>query len=389
LHEVRPMRFDWLTLATFGGAFLAGMMLALLNSLRAGLGQRLGSDDSWTRRLVTAFTIVMVLLMFVAGVALDRWGGTRTIYEVLVLGALLAVVGMGTLAVRNSYRAALAGAALLGAGAACLFPAATLLMPQALLEAAARVRYTVHAMNLGYVAVGVGMFLSPALITLLQRRLGFQRGLLVAALLPLLYGGFVALPEKEAILPLGEAYDGTYSLELGLACLLVLFYFPLEGSLGAWAEKYLGELGFKVSTIPWVLAGFWLCYLGSRLTTSLLLVRGYGPLLLFLTSAAIAVTYWNLAGAGPSSGAKGMLVMWCCFGPIFPTLLGLLLPHAHGSGTAFAIVFGVGAVSNALFQPVLCPAVSTSSAQETLRLPRLLALLLAAVALVVSLVMSN
>jgi hypothetical protein len=385
------MRFDWLTMATLGGAFLGGMTLTMLFALRPALSERLSVDAFWIRRLHTAFTVVLAAVMVSGCVVLDRWGGRQTIYEALVLGALLAVAAMATLAVRNRYRAALAGSALLGGAAACLVPAATLLMPQAILDPQAMRtgKYVAHAMNLGYIALGLGMFFAPALLTFLQKRLGFQRGLLVLALLPLVYAGFVALPAKENVAPLGLPYNGSFDLSLGLACLVAVFYFPLEGSLSAWAKKYLSEIGFTASSIPWVLAGFWLCFLGSRLTTGLLLIRGYEPLLLFLLAATIAVTYWNLAGAGPSSGAKGMLVMWACFGPLLPTLLGLFLPHAHGPATALALLFTAGAISNAVFHPVLCPAVSTHSAQETLRLPRLLALSLAALALVVALVMAK
>ena len=86
---------------TVTGAFVVGMLLALLGSIKLPLAQRLGIDETRVGLLLSALTLALIPMMLVSGLLIDKWGAEG----VLTGGCLLAAVGIGCLEWSRSFRA--------------------------------------------------------------------------------------------------------------------------------------------------------------------------------------------------------------------------------------------------------------------------------------------
>jgi fucose permease len=131
-------------------------------------------------------------------------------------------------------------------------------------------------------------------------------------------------------------------------------------------------------------------FLGARLVTALLQEGGTLPKnhaaawYLEILALLAAVILGNMAGARtPLSAGLGLLLVGAFFGPIFPTLVGLLfLQFPHERGTAFGAMFAIGAVGNLLLPPLIGAHARRTNVQRALIIPMVLALLLALAILV-------
>jgi hypothetical protein len=162
----------------------------------------------------------------------------------------------------------------------------------------------------------------------------------------------------------------------------VLLYFPLEASLGRWSARCLGDLGYSPRRVAWLLLLLALVFLAARAATAIFLPK-YGDVLLLTLILLVAVIFGNLSGAGPSAGAKGLLVMWACCGPIFPTLLALVLDKAPGAATSFAALFGVGVLGYALLAPIMSRVSDSHVVRGQFSLPMLFGTLLVSTTVIV------
>jgi fucose permease len=180
---------------------------------------------------------------------------------------------------------------------------------------------------------------------------------------------------------------------LWLTGLVLLLYGPLEGSIGTWATTYLTELGYRERRAALLLSGFWLAFLAARLLAAVLQQKGvlhaHSEVWLILAlSLVAAVALGNLAGTHRRGNAGfGLLLVGAAFGPIFPTLVGYLFNHFHpyDHGSAYGAMFAIGATGSLFLPPLIGAYARRTSVRTSLRIPTVVALLLAAVSLVLAL----
>jgi fucose permease len=178
-----------------------------------------------------------------------------------------------------------------------------------------------------------------------------------------------------------------------LCGLVLLLYSPLEGSLGTWAKAYLSDLGFRDSRATWLLSGYWLTFLASRLLAALWLNReAFSPgnaeaWFIVVLSLAAAVFLGNMVGARTRfTGALGLLLVGACFGPIFPTLVGILFnSFTNDRGTAYGAMFSIGATGSLILPPLVGAFARRNTVQQAMRIPLVLAIVLAIVTLILGL----
>ena len=278
---------------------------------------------------------------------------------------------------------ALGAVLLAGVGGAALSTGSTVLMRKAFFP-----DDELASQNLGNVFFGLGAFITPMLVTALLRRLDHRRAVGVLAFLCLVPTVLAAFTEqKEFATQDHPAALGTLLQNpiLWLAGLVFLFYAPLESTIGTWATQYLIDRGFRERMAAWLLSGFWLMFLAARLATALLQEQGVLPksekaawLIIGLALAA-AVSLGNMAGARMRlSGALGLLLVGALYGPIFPTLVGILFLYFPDTrGTAFGAMFAIGAVGNLFAYPLIGAYARRNTVQRAMVLPMILALLLA------------
>ncbi len=370
---------------TVAGAFVCGMMLALLGGLKLALAKRLELGEGRVGALVSLLNLALLPMVLLCGVLLDRCG-TRV---VMILGSLLLALAVLALSARLSRNGALTAVLAAGLGGAAVATASMVLMPRAFFPGEPSA-----SLNLGNVFVALGALVGASLADVLLRTTDLKRALAVFAFVCLVPGVAAAVPHNlDAVhqehATLASMLDHS---AIWMAGLVFFFYAPLEASVSVWATSYLTELGHNERRAGRLLAGFWGAFLASRLAVAAAQHVGWlppatDPWVLVVAALLAAVVIGNLAGAaGRNSAPIALVLLGFLLGPIFPTLLGLVFRHfPEERGTAWGSVFALGSLGALLLAPVVGAAAQRRSVQVALRVPMLLALLLTAVSLVFAL----
>jgi MFS family permease len=320
--------------------------------------------------------------LFVGGLLTDQWGPKET----LITGCLVAGFGLASLGLSRNYIAALSCIGVLGAATGLLYIATIRLMPEAFLAAEIRSGrhhwdYIPAATNLGFVFVALGGLLVPFLVLFLVRKFSFRSGLLLLALLAVIPAGMVGLTEASSELEslhtanLGQLF-GEYQFWLALAA--VVAFYGLEISALRWTPQYLEEIGLRPRTrvMLWIL--FWTILLGVRLACgSIHSLNGFEWLVVVLAAVA-AVLMGNMAGwyrAG--SGAVSFLILAGCLGPIFPTLVGLILVlFREQPAVALGLLCAAGTLGRLVVAPVVDRLLASGKLRVTIFVSMILGLVL-------------
>ena len=371
---------------TISAAFVFGMILALLGSLKLALAKKLNLGEGRVGFLLSAFNGAVIPLMLLAGILIDLLG----VRVVLIFGSLMTAVAVGSLGLRATSERAFGSLLLAALGSAGLGAAAVVLMPRAFFGVD---RLASASINLGCVFMALGALVTPVLWDVLVRLLEFRRAAGVLAVLCLAPALAAAAPEQFPNFAASGADLGALLTngDLWLIGLIFLFYAPLEGALSVWATTYLTDLGQGERGAQWVLSMFWGAFLASRLGIALLLHWASSPYLeawLLVTAGVLAAAVLgNLVGTGHRSAAGVSLVLLgLTLGPIFPTVVGLTFCIAPTApGTAYGVVFTMGSIGSLVMAPLVGAKARRTGVQSALFIPMILALALAAIALVAAL----
>lgn len=322
------------------GLFAAGMGVALVGSVKVPLARRLSIDESRVGGLVSAFGFVMIPVVLMMGVLVDLLGKEI----VLISGSVLMAGAIAILARAKAYWQAMIGILLLSAGWATSTNVLNVLMPATFYGS------PVYATNVGNSLFGLGAFLTPIVSSFLIRRMGFTSGLLVLAAFALAFGLLTFGSHcPESIRNTDAPAVPFWSNRVMWLCALALFfYLPLEATMAAWFTTYLGDKGVREGTASALLSAFWLAFVVSRIAVAFNVLqlppKSETTVIVVASLAGVAV----LAGVTFGHGARlaGVLVIAAglVFGPVFPTLMAVLLSHCEPAmhGRAVGLFFAVG-----------------------------------------------
>jgi len=331
---------------TIVGLLATGMGVALLGSVKLALARKLKIDEARVGGMVSVFGLAMIPVMLTVGFITDLVGKQ----PVVILGSLLMTGSLVLLARSNRYWTALLAVLLLSAGWATLI---NVINPISLFAFPGT---EVYALNLACFFFGLGAFLTPLVVAYLVRRLGLRGTLLVLAGFVLLTGVLALIVDFSALTQPPSQDAATASANDSIATLLgdamlwlcafaLFFYAPLEATMGAWATTYLGDKGVSERSAPGLLSVFWLLFTVSRLATAFALPKG-GEATLVLALSVICIGVWTAVVFSRGRGmAIGLVVVaGLVFGPIFPTIMALLLGHFPQSlhGRAVGLFFAIG-----------------------------------------------
>jgi fucose permease len=208
-----------------------------------------------------------------------------------------------------------------------------------------------RATNLANVFFGLGAFLTPLAVAFLVARHSFTTALGLLAC-------FSILPAALALGVNLQSPTATTVESAGFASLLrdpvmwlcglaMIFYTPLEASLGAWTTTYLGECGVSERAAPRLLSGFWLAYMASRLTAALLMPADWATTtLVALAAGSFIVLLAMVLSRGAMPAMALALIAGLVFGPIFPIIMATLLGHFDPTlhGRAVGLLFALASI---------------------------------------------
>lgn len=341
----------WLTSMQVSALAVAGMCHALLGSVKVPLAKRLEIDEGRVGGLVSVFGFTLIPMVLVFGFLVDAVGKQA----VLGGGFALLIVSMVLLSRLRSYPWALIAVLLLGTGWSALVNVLNVTSPPAFLppeEIKSRMSY---AMNMGDFVFGMGAFLTPILVAFLTRNLNLSSTLLFLAslaIVPVLLGFFVnwdaeVLNPKNSETVAGGLAQLLTDPIVWLCCLAFFCHVPVEAAVATWATTLMTDKGVKEGTASTLLSVFWLTFMSSRLIAALTLPKGLDTTLV-IGMAVLCIAF--TLGIAFSRSAKLTCIMvilaGCILGPIFPTLIAILLSHLPGElhGRAVGIFFCIGGI---------------------------------------------
>ena len=341
------------------------MGLALLGSVKLELARKLKIDETQVGGLVSLFGFTMIPVILTVGFLTDLVGQQ----VILVGGTVLMSVGLLVLAGSRSYLAALVSVLLLSAAWSAQINVINVLVPHVLLPPAflaGDIPEISFATNLGNVFFGLGAFLTPLAISFMLRRLGLSSGLRLLALLVLIQAVMAGLSEFPIATAAGEGFTSAGSATwlllsdpiMWLCAMALFFHGPLEAAMGAWTTTFLGNQGVSETRATSMLSVFWLSFMASRLFTAFVLgpfaahlvsvlgleIQSEALLILVLALACVGVTSGVVRSRSQRTAITLVIAAGLVFGPIFPSIMAILLGHFPGAvqGRAVGMLFAIG-----------------------------------------------
>jgi len=352
---------------------IMGLAYALVGGLKLSLAERLHIDEGKVGRLVGGFGTMFGPTILLCGFLTDSVGRKG----VWLAGSIAVAAAILILARTRTYRGALVGVVLLGIGWAAQVNVSNVLMRVAVPADGPR-EQLIWATNFFDFVFGFGAFVTPMVLAVILRRLGYSKGLVLLAMvatLPVVLGIFAEMQPPivsqapaagDLIAPAGPV-SGTAALlssplfwVLGFA---FLFFVPLETSVAGWATTLV--LRQMPPDVPaaranrfaaLTLSGFWLGFTGSRLIVSVLGATGVlaavlgrsneQALLVAMGVTCVALMLALVFVRGRLPTAVTILLAGLACGPVFPTMMAVVLLSVPPDtmGRAVGIFFSFASV---------------------------------------------
>jgi MFS family permease len=348
-----------------------GLAYALVGGLKISLADRLHIDEAKVGRLVGGFGTMFGPTILLCGFLTDSVGRKG----VWLTGSVAVAAAILILARTRTYRGALTAVVLLGIGWAAQVNVSNVLMRVAVPADSPR-EQLIWATNFFDFVFGFGAFVTPMVLALVLRRLGYSKGLLLLAMLatmPVVLGIFAEMQPPPMTTP-AVAAAASISQDApasGSAALLAspvfwvlgfafLFFVPLETSVAGWATTLV--LRQTPPDVPearaerfaaLTLSSFWLGFTGSRLIMSILGATGVltqvlgtsneQALLVALGVSCVAVMLALVFVRGRAATSATILLAGLACGPVFPTMMAIVLlsvpPDTMGRAVGFFFSF--------------------------------------------------
>jgi predicted MFS family arabinose efflux permease len=369
--------------------FTIGFVPTLVDSIRAPLGRQVAAPERRVNRILTLFYLCWVPAMPLSGWLLDHGLLDHARHkEILFFGLLSCVLGIAWLGMAHTSWSLLSSVLVLGVGYSMVATAGIALMPVALGFTAEP--SNVGALNIGFVFVALGAVAGTWLVNQAVRRWGHRQGLLYLSLGLVVVAGLVFLVPRDRFLEhkTDVAWSAVFgNIRLGLLAAIVLLYFAVENCLEVWPEPFLKDLRYKGRALTVALLIFWGAFTLVRVATGWLPDSMGVPWILLGLLLVSGFTMGNLSAANEySSGTIGFWLVAVCYGPLLPGFLALVMSLVPDCpGTALGIMLALGGLDTLVVRPWVTSLARRRPVRNVMRVPMLLALLMAAPLLVLAL----
>lgn len=371
-----------------------GSCFALLGSISVKLMPRLGIDKGQFGTLISVFMFSCLLVSLILGVTIDTVG----FKPVAIAGFVLTAGVIFILMKAKTYTSTVIACMLLGLGAMSLNTAGNTLAPQVLYGG----ENPAAGSNLGNVFFGLGLFLTPLIVSFLFRKTSYEKtiGTLgVIILVPAVFAVFAVYPESPEIIAFGDIVQLVREPTVIVAALLLFCYVGLDISFSNWLPPFGKEVissekseiddDIADASAQRLLSLYGVAMMFARLAFSFVpnITTGGG----YYIAAAAAAMLLVIVAMGVCRRKKTADVLAVAAGiasaPCFPTAVGVTFsrfsPSVHG--TIFGIIFATGLLGAVIIPKTLGNMATGSSLQKSLKL----LLVPTACLLVLALVLAN
>jgi fucose permease len=371
--------------------FGLGMCFSLLGSISVKLMPRLKIDTARFGTLISSFMITCLVASVVIGVLIDIWGHK----PFAIIGFIVTAFCIFIIARATSYSAVLAACLLLGVGAMCLNNVGNTLMPHVLFGG----QNAPAALNLGNVFFGLGLFLTPFIVSFLFRKVAYENAVSVLALIalvPVIFAILAKYPDVKLGFEAATVAKLLASPVVIVAALALFCYISLEMSFSNWLPSFGKEVissvkpdadaGVIDASSQRMLSAFAVAMMAGRLITSQIpIIAEYGSY--FIAGAALLsclVILVMMAIRNVSLAWLMAILAGLFFAPCFPTTVGVTFnKHPENQGTVFGVIFAVGLLGGVIIPKAIGNLAKGSSVQKSLKLlvPACVALIILALIL--------
>jgi len=355
--------------------FGLGMCFSLLGSISVKLMPRLGIDKGKFGTLISTFMLTSLIASLIIGVVIDKIG-----YKpVAIFGFVLTALCIFLLAHGRTFEAALWSCLLLGFGAMALNTAGNTLIPVVLFDG----KNPAAASNFGNVFFGLGLFLTPFLVSFLFQKTSYEKAVSVLGfivLAPVILAISATYPVSQAGFALSGAFKLLAEPAVLVAALALFCYISLEMSFSNWLPTFGQEVIVKAgpcadtsvvdASAQRMLSVFAIAMMVGRLLASQIqVITEYGSW--FIAGAALIAAFVIAAMRIVRSVAWAWILAALAgffFAPCFPTTVGITFakfsPEIYGS--IFGIIFAVGLLGAVIIPKAIGNLAKGSSVQESL-----------------------
>jgi fucose permease len=363
--------------------FGLGMCFSLLGSISVKLMPRVKIDESKFGTLISSFMFACLIASLVVGVVTDAIG----FKWIAIIGFTSTAGCIFILAAGKNYGAVLLPCLLLGLGAMALNTAGNVMAPQVLFGG----KDPAAASNLANVFFGLGLFLTPLIVSYLFRKTSYEKAVSVLGIIIVLPAiiAFLATeyPTSNAKLDIVAAARLLGQPAVMVAALVLFCYIAMEASFCNWLPSFGKEVvkkenpsinaGVADASGQRLLSFFAIAMMAGRLATSLLPARlnfdltANGGWVIAIAAAVAAAVIFFMMNCSKGAQANVLSVLaGLAFAPCFPTTVGVtfskFMPEVYGS--VFGIIFAVGLAGAVIIPKAMGNAAKGASIQKSLKL---------------------
>lgn len=328
---------------------IAGMAYALLGSIKVPLARKLNIDEAKIGGLISIFGFTLIPMALVAGMLCD-FIGRQFVFS---SGFGLILAGLVILANAKKYSTAMLSVFVFGTGWATAVNALNGLQAPAFLKPEDIPEKIHFAMNLGDFIFGMGTFIAPVLFAIMIKKFGLKVTLIAVGIiagLPLIIQTQVdwaplAIPQTAGFL---DSMAALVNNPIVWLCSLGMFFLlPIEFSVASWSTTLMMDKNISENRAATILSTFWLSFLISRLVIAFYLPENYAStLLIALGILCTLATAGIVISRSATMTSLLVIVLGTVLGPLFPTLIALLVGHVEPAlqGRAIGLFFCLGGI---------------------------------------------
>jgi len=357
--------------------FGLGMCFSLLGSISVKLMPRLKIDQGKFGSLISTFMFSCLIASLIVGVVADKIG-----YKpVAIFGFVVTAICIFTLARGKTYAAVLLPCLLLGFSAMALNTAGNVMGPLVLFGG----ENPAAASNLINAFFGLGLFLTPLIVSFLFRKTSYEKAISalgVIVLVPVVFALIAKYPQSQAGFALKDAFSLLANPTVLIAGFVLFCYISLEASFCNWLPPFGKEVISKSNpdtdsevadaSAQRLLSLFAVGMMVGRLIASQIpVITANGSW--FIAGAALAAVLIILAMTVSKSAIQAKVLAILAglfFAPCFPTTVGVTFskfsPEIRGS--VFGIIFAIGLLGAVIVPKAIGNMAKGSSVQKSLRL---------------------
>ncbi len=367
----------WTLIVGLSGSFGLGMCFAMLGSIAVKLMPRMNIDQAKFGSMISSFMFACLVASLAVGMLQDKLG----FKAVAIIGFAVAGASVMILANARSYNAGALACVLLGVGAMACNTTGNVLGTAVVQEVLKG--NPAAANNLVNVCFGLGLFLTPFLVSLLFEKMAYEKAVSVLGVI-LLVPVLFALPAKYPPTPEGFTLGSAVGLlkePVTIVAALVLFcYIALEASFTNWLAPFGKEVlqkekpdlptGQVDASAARMLSAFAIAMMIGRLITGLTAITNAGGWLIAGSAVVAALLILVMMGVGGSGMAFALAALsGLVFAPAFPTTVGVTFgKFGGGSGSLFGIIFAIGLLGAVIVPKAIGNMAKGKSVQKALQL---------------------